>query len=58
MKFSNWKLNDLIEYLQLAKCGTDYTCETMVWGEIHIFNGEKKDGSKSVFIGESEDEDR
>ena len=46
MKFYEWTLEQLIEYLGLAKVGMDYTCKTMVDGEIHIYNGEKKNGEK------------
>ena len=51
MRFSEWKLEELIEHLQLAKSG-DYQCETRCSGEIHIYNGERKDGKPSLTIDE------
>ena len=46
MKFKNWKLDDLIEYLQLVRHSSDLDWRhvTRVSGEIHCFNGERKDG--------------
>lgn len=46
MKFSNWKLEDLIEHLQQLRHSSDfdYKCVTRVSGELRIFNGETKDG--------------
>jgi hypothetical protein len=46
MKFNNWTVEELMHYLGLCKVGMDYTCKTMVSGEIHIYNGEKKNGDK------------
>ena len=44
MRFNDWTVEQLIGYLGLSKCGMDYRCKTMVRGEIHIYNGERKDG--------------
>lgn len=52
MKFGNWTVDQLIEYLQLSKRGMDYECVTKCWGEIHIYNGERKDGKPSLTIDE------
>lgn len=52
MRFSEWTLEELIHYLHLAKGGMDYTCKTMVSGEIHIYNGERKDGKPQIDIDE------
>jgi hypothetical protein len=46
MRFNDWAVEQLIQYLGLSKVGMDYTCKTMVSGEIHIYNGEKKHGEK------------
>ena len=46
MKFNDWTVEELIHYLGLSKVGMDYTCKTMVSGEIYIYNGEKKNGEK------------
>lgn len=46
MKFNDWTVEELIHYLGLSKLGMDYTCKTMVRGEIHIYNGEPKNGEK------------
>lgn len=47
MKFSNWTLDDLIEYLKSMKSAPldrlDYTCVPRVRGEIFVENGERKD---------------
>lgn len=58
MRFSEWTLEEFINYLHLAKCGMDYTCRTMVSGEIHIYNGERKDGQPSLTIDELVGEDK
>ena len=56
MKFNGWKLNDLIDYLNLCKSSTllDCHCETRCFGEIHLYNGERKDGlsDEEIFPGE------
>ena len=52
MKFSEWSLTQLIAYLQTAKVGMDYECVTRCSGEIHIYNGERKDGKPSLTIDE------
>ena len=52
MRFSEWSLDQLIEYLQLAKSGMDWKCVTRCYGEIHIYNGERKDGKPSLIIDE------
>ena len=57
MKFSNWTIDQLIEYLHLSKRGMDYKCVTKCWGEIHIYNGERKDGKPSLTIDEMVGED-
>lgn len=46
MRFNDWTVEQLIQYLGLSKVGMDYTCKTMVSGEIHIYNGEKKNGEE------------
>lgn len=46
MKFSGWTIEQLIEYLSLSRQGMDYQCRTRVWGEIHIYNGERLDGKE------------
>ena len=50
MRFSEWSLDQLIQYLQLAKGGMDYKCVTRCYGEIHIYNGERKDGEPQPTI--------
>ncbi len=57
MRFSEWKLDELIRYLQLAKSG-DYQCVTRCSGEIHIYNGERKDGKPNSTIDEMEGDDK
>ena len=46
MKIRDWKLDDLIEHLKLLRASTDFDCHcvTRVFGELHIYNGEYKDG--------------
>lgn len=46
MQIRDWKLDDLIEHLKLLRSSTDfdYRCVTRVFGELHIYNGEYKDG--------------
>ncbi len=48
MKFSNWTLDSLIEYLTTMKSAPtdrlDYHCVPRVRGEIFVENGERKDG--------------
>ncbi len=46
MKFKDWKLRQLIEYLQLLKSSPDFDYHKVirVSGEIHAVNGERKDG--------------
>ena len=45
MKFNNWKLDDLIQYLTAMKSAPsdrlDYRCVPRVWGEIFVENGER-----------------
>ena len=45
MKFNNWTLDQLIEYLKQCKHSNllDYRHVTRVSGEIHMRNGEYKD---------------
>lgn len=52
MKFNNWKLDELIEYLQLVRHSSDlnYKYVIRVSGEIHCFNGERKDGQEEEII--------
>lgn len=47
MKFNNWKLNSLINYLESLKSSElfDSACIIRVSGEIQCFNGERKDGT-------------
>jgi len=49
MKFSNWTLDSLIEYLKFIKSAPadrlDYHCVPMVSGEIFVVNGERTDGN-------------
>lgn len=59
MKFNEWKLESLIEYLQSCKSSPDfdYHCVTRCSGEIRIYNGERNDGTETddIFLfGESE----
>ena len=46
MRFNNWKLNELIEWLQNIKSSPDFDCYcvTRCFGEIRIYNGEGKSG--------------
>lgn len=46
MKFKDWKLDSLIDYLKLMRSSPDfdYQCVIRVSGEIHAVNGERKDG--------------
>lgn len=46
MMFKNWTLDDLINTLKLIRSSPDFKWENVirVSGEIHIFNGERKDG--------------
>ena len=50
MRFSNWTLEALIEYLTRMKSAPsdrlDYRCVTRVYGEIFVINGERKDGKE------------
>ena len=48
MRFKDWTVEQLIHYLGLSKVGMDYTCKTMVSGEIHIYNGEPKNPEKEI----------
>jgi hypothetical protein len=50
MKFSNWTLAQLIEYLINCKSSPllDYHNVTRCNGEIHLFNGERKDGKEEA----------
>lgn len=52
MKFKNWKLDQLIEYLQLVRYSSDldYHYVTGVSGEIHCVNGERKYGKPEKII--------
>lgn len=52
MRFTEWSLEQLIKYLELSKSGMDYKCVTRCDGEIHIYNGERKDGKPSLTIDE------
>lgn len=46
MKFNNWTLDDLIEYLKQCKSAPLIDCHyvTRCFGEITMYNGECKDG--------------
>lgn len=48
MKISNWRLDDLIDYLLHIKCSNcfDYACVPMCFGELQFFNGELKKGTE------------
>ena len=50
MRFSDWTLDALIEYLTGMKSAPsdrlDYHCVTRVHGEIFVENGERKDGEE------------
>ena len=52
MRFTEWTLDQVIKYLELAKFGMDYECVTRCSGELHIYNGERKDGKPSLTIDE------
>ena len=49
MKFNGWTLDSLIEYLKQVKLSPDldYQCVTRAFGEIHLYNGEKKGEGES-----------
>lgn len=57
MKFNNWTLDGLITHLELLKSSTlfDYHCVPMCFGEIHFFNGERNDGSESLFCADMDE---
>lgn len=46
MKFKDWKLDSLIDYLKLMRSSPDFDYRKVirVSGEIHAVNGERKDG--------------
>ena len=48
MRFRNWTLDELIEYLKAMKSDPadrlDYHCVPRVRGKIFVENGERKDG--------------
>lgn len=50
MRFNNWTLEALIEYLARMKSAPsdrlDCHCVTRVYGEIFVINGERKDGKE------------
>lgn len=48
MKFNDWTLDQLIEYLKQCKSSNllDYRHVTRVSGEIHMRNGEYKDNKE------------
>ena len=52
MKFNSWKLDDLIEHLQLLRHSPDFDCRHVirVSGEIQAVNGERKDGQSEEEI--------
>ena len=54
MEFKNWKIDDLINYLQQMKHAPldrlDYNCVPRVRGEIFIENGERIDGKSEEEI--------
>lgn len=53
MKFSGWTVDSLIEWLHLSKCGLDPHCKAMCFGEINLYNGERKDGKPQELVGEN-----
>lgn len=59
MKFSNWTLDGLIEYLQSMKHAPpdrlDYRCVARVRGEIFVENGERKDGTDNLLFADMEE---
>lgn len=59
MKFSNWTLDSLIEYLQAMKHAPadrlDYRCVARVRGEIFVENGERKDGTDNLLFADMEE---
>jgi len=54
MRFSNWTLDALIEYLISMKSAPserlDCHCVTRVRGEIFVENGERKDGKPILTV--------
>ncbi len=56
MKFNTWTVEQLIEYLHLSKQGMDPNCVIRCYGEIHVYNGERKDGQPDLTIDEIIDE--
>lgn len=52
MRFSEWTIDGLIEWLNLSKSGLDPHCKAMCRGEIHLYNGERKDGKPQELVGE------
>ncbi len=55
MKFNNWKIDSLINHLESLKSSElfDAACIIRVSGEIHCFNGERKDGTPKGDIFEN-----
>ena len=48
MKIKNWTIDGLIEHLQMLKSSSMFDCHkvTRVFGELHMYNGENKDGTE------------
>ena len=59
MKFSNWTLDSLIEYLKAMKSAPadrlDCHCVPRVRGEIFVENGERKDGTDNLLFADMEE---
>lgn len=56
MRFTDIRLTDLIDILENTKHSNlvDCHCVTRCSGEIHIYNGENKDGTKKEMVGDIE----
>lgn len=52
MKFNEWTIDSLIEWLALSKSALDPHCKAMCFGEVKLYNGDKKDGKPQIDIDE------
>lgn len=57
MKFNNWTLDALIEFLKSLRSAPaerlDYKCVTRCSGEVFVFNGERKDSEEENCLEQS-----
>lgn len=58
MKFNEWTIDSLIEWLHLLKSGLDPHCKMMCFGEIHLYNGERKDGKPQEMVDDEAIDDK